>query len=112
VYKLVILIAKPVDPPEFRARWPEFLRLAETLPGLRRQVSSPVTQFLSGEQVFTQVHELFFITQQAAKSAMASLAGQQAGKLLQSITGGQMILFIARHIEDNLEDIETLAGGG
>lgn len=111
MYKLVILIAPPPNPAVFQARWPDFMRLAETLPDLRREASSTVAQFLYGEQPFIQVYELFFNTLDAAKAAMASPAGQEAGKLLQSITGGQMVLFFARHREDDLENIRTRSGG-
>ena len=111
MYKLVILIAPPLDPDTFQARWPDFMRLAETLPGLRREASSTVAQFLYGDQPFIQVYELFFNTLEAARTAMSSPAGQEAGKLLQSITGGQMVLFFARHREDNLENIRTQVGG-
>jgi len=105
MYKLVILIEPPEDRQSFDDEWPEFLHLAEQMPGLRQEASCQVEQFLFGTCPYAQVHELYFDTLPAAQLAMASEPGRSAGRLLQQITGGKVTLFIADHKGDDLEHI-------
>jgi uncharacterized protein (TIGR02118 family) len=105
MYKLVILIEPPEDRQTFDAEWPEFLHLAEQMPGLRQEATCRVEQFLFGACPYAQVHELYFDTLPAAQQAMASEPGRSAGRLLQQITGGKVTLFIADHKQDDLENI-------
>ena len=48
MYKLVILIEPSDEWQEAEKRWPEFLRMAESMPGLLREATSHVNSFLSG----------------------------------------------------------------
>jgi uncharacterized protein (TIGR02118 family) len=105
MYKLVILIEPPEDRQSFDADWPEFLHLAEQMPGLRQEATCRVEQFLFGACPYAQVHELYFDSLPAAQQAMASEPGRSAGRLLQQITGGKVTLFIADHKSDDLEHI-------
>ena len=106
MHKLVILFEPVENPDEFETRWPKFLKLAEEMPGLRREAFSRVTHFLYGQPTYTQVHELFFDNQAAAEFALESTAGQLAGQLLQQMTNGRINLFIAEHKEDVIENIQ------
>lgn len=106
MHKLVIWIEPLADWERFEAEWPEFLRLAEALPGLRREATSRVEQFLYGNARCRWVHELFFDSLAEAESAMASAQGQAAGRRLQQMTGGRMTLFLAEHKEDDLANIQ------
>jgi hypothetical protein len=103
--KVVILIEPPDDPGLFEDRWPEFLHHVEALPGLRREATSRVDHYLFGPLPIFQMHELFFDSFPAAQAALASPAGQNAGRLLQAMTGGRMALFFADHKEDDLANI-------
>jgi hypothetical protein len=105
LHKLVIWIEPLADWERFEAEWPEFLRLAEALPGLRREATSRVEQFLYGNAHCRWVHELFFDSLAEAESALASAQGQVAGRRLQQMTGGRMTLFLAEHKEDDLANI-------
>jgi hypothetical protein len=105
MHKLVILIEKFVDMQTYEQLWPEFLHQSEAMPGLLREATSRVEVFLYGNVRFDQVHELYFDTLTDAQRAMSSAQGQAAGKLLQQITAGRMILFIAETKEDDLEHI-------
>lgn len=111
MYKLVILIELTKDNPVFEENWPEFLHLSEAMPGLRREATSRVDHFLYGRVPYAQMHELFFDTAEAANEALASPMGQEAGKLLQQITGGRMALFFADHREDELSNIQRYKQG-
>ncbi len=114
MFKLVILIEHPEDEAALDAAWPQFLHLAESMPGLRRETTSRVEQYLYGPGQVFLVHELYFDSLEAAQAAMASPPGRAAGRLLQIMTGGRMALFFAEHKEDDLENIRKFqeqAGG-
>jgi uncharacterized protein (TIGR02118 family) len=106
MYKLVILIEPPTDINAFESQWPEFLHLVEAMPGLRKEATSRIEQFLYGATPYYQMHELFFDTQAAAEQSLASPSGQAAGRLLQLMTGGRMTLYFADHREDDLAHIQ------
>ena len=105
MHKLVILIEPLEDYETLEEGWPQFLRAAEAMPGLKREATSRVVDYLYGAHPVIQIHELFFETQDAAHQAMSSPEGRQAGRILQQITGGRMVLLFADHKEDNLENI-------
>lgn len=104
MHKLVILIEPLADRTAFDESWPEFLHLAEAMPGLLRETSSQVSLSLSGKH-YAEVHEFFFDSLPAAQAAMASENGRAAGRLIQKITAGKLVLFIADHQEDELANI-------
>jgi len=110
MFKLLIWIDKPEQPAAFEENWPEFLHQAETMPALRRESTSRVDSVLFGQAVPLMIHELFFDSLPDLHAAMASQAGQLAGKTLQRITGGRVSLLILQHTEDNLDHIRTYQG--
>ena len=105
MYKLVILIEEPDDWEVFDKNWPEFLHQAESMPGLRREVTCRVDSVLYGGRAFALIHELHFDSRDSAQEAMTSPPGRAAGKLLQMISGGRMTLLFADHKEDDMENI-------
>ncbi len=111
MHKLVILIEPPDDWAAFDEAWPQFLHHAESMPGLRREATSRVDTFLYGERTYAMMHELFFETLDDAQQAMASPAGRQAGKVLQTISSGNMVLFFADHKEDDIENLQRFKKG-
>ena len=106
MHKLVILFQPQEDWQVFENSWPQFLHYLEAMPGLKREASSHVEGFLYGPCRIAQMHELFFDSFSDAGEAIASPAGQEAGRLLQAMTRGKFILFIAEHKEDDLERIQ------
>ncbi|MFO7624419.1 MAG: EthD family reductase [Anaerolineales bacterium] len=105
MHKLVILIETPDDPLAFEGDWPKFLRLAEKMPGLIKETSSHVEDVLYGNYPISFIHELLFADAQATYQAMASPQGREAGKQLQDMTNGRIVLFTADHREDDLAHI-------
>ena len=105
MYKLIILIPVPENSHDFDARWPEFLALAERMPGLLRESTSRVDRIVHGDFPIQMIHELYFDSLKAAASAMGSEAGEEAGRILQEITGGEVTLLLADHTQDELSNI-------
>lgn len=105
MHKLVILIEGAALPENFEDNWPQFLHLAEQMPGLQREVTSRVQHILSGSQNYILIHELFFETLDALQTAMASPFGRQAGQELQQMTQGKVVLLVGDHNEDEMENI-------
>ncbi len=109
--KLVILIEPLDDPQQFEAGWPQFLHHAEAMPGLRREATSRVDAMLFGKATYTMMHELFFDSLADAQQAMSSEHGKIAGKILQQITSGNLILFFADYKEDTIENLRQYQWG-
>lgn len=105
MYKLVILIENFDDISSLEEGWPQFLHYAESMPGLLRETTSRIDTTIFGEQTYIFMHELYFENREQAQQAMVSTAGENAGKLLQSMTQGRLVLFFADHKEDDLENI-------
>ena len=105
MHKLVILIETPPDRMAFEEEWPKFLHLAEKMDGLVRETSCHIENLLFGIFDYSFIHELYFEDARALYQAMASTAGREAGKQLQLMTNGRMVLFVADHREDDLEHI-------
>lgn len=105
MHKLVILIEQLDNWQDFENLWPEFLHQAEEMPGLRREATSRVEDYLYGSIPVVLVHELFFDSLEAAQQAMVSPPGRAAGRLLQQMSRGRMSLFFCEHKEDDLDNI-------
>jgi uncharacterized protein (TIGR02118 family) len=110
--KLVILIEPVDDWSQLEADWPQFLHDAEEMPGLQREAASTVDSMLYGNCAFMQMHELFFESLDAARQAMSSPPGQAAGRLLQQMTGGKLVLFFADTKEDDIANLRKYKQGG
>ncbi len=105
MYKLVILIPLPENSKLFDDRWPEFLALAERMPGLIRESTSRVDRVIYGEYEVHLIHELYFDSLKMAANAMGSPEGEKAGIILQEITNGKVSLLLADHTQDDLSNI-------
>jgi uncharacterized protein (TIGR02118 family) len=105
MHKLVILIEPMEDTQQFDAKWPEFLNLAENMPGAKQEVICRIDQFLFGAIKIGKVYELFFNSSREAEEAMASPQGQAAGQLLQQMTNGHITIFIADQKQDMIANI-------
>ena len=111
MYKLVILIETTQNEASIDEAWPDFLHLAESMPGLIREATSRVETMLFGKVNYSLMHELFFESLQDVNEAMTSAQGSQAGKQLQTMTSGGVTLFLASHKEDDIAKIRQLKTG-
>lgn len=107
MYKLIILIEPQTDWLNFEQEWPNFLALAESMPGLLRESTSPVHTRLHGDLQVSMIHELYFESSEALRESMNSPEGVAAGQILQAITGGKVTLLFADHLEDELANIRA-----
>lgn len=105
MHKLIILIEAAAMNPRFEDEWPNFLRLAERMPGLLREATSHIDTVLFGRFPCAMVHELYFASLADLKEALGSEEGLLAGELLQHITDGRLALYLADHKQDDLENI-------
>lgn len=98
----MVLFGKPADPGEFEARWSgEFLRLGESLPGLRRVSVGRVTGGPEGLSDLHLVHEFYFDDAAALRRALASPEGQAAGRALMRFAADLVtVCFVDHHEED------------
>lgn len=101
MHKLTLIFHKPEKPIDFETRWSEeFVPRAEKMPGIRRVAVSRVTGGLDEEVDILLVHEFFFDDAHALRQAMASPAGQAAGRALMEIAGQFLTLFFSEHLEE------------
>ena len=105
MHKLMILIEDTVNQEEFEGGWPSFLKLVESLPGLRREATTNVENLVFGRFTYQIIHELFFDKMDDTRAAMSTEAGREAGKILQQITQGKLTILFADHKEDIPENI-------
>ena len=107
MFKLMIVVESQIDMLEFEKSWPEFLKLAEQMPGLRKEAFSPVYARVYGDAQISMVHELYFDSPDDLQAALGSEVGQKAGRKLQQITQGKFSLLFADHLEDELKNLLT-----
>ena len=107
MFKLMILLQPEIDQDAFFEGWPDFLKLAEKLPGLRRITTSPVHAHLGGDFGVLATHELIFDSHEDLELALSSERGEAMAKVLQIITGGAVTLLIAAHLEEGEDRLQT-----
>lgn len=109
MHKLIILFYQPANLDEFERQWSEeFVPRAERMPGLRRVAVSRVVGGLDGASAeLYLVHELYFDDRPALERAMASEAGQEAGRTLVALGGERVQLLFAEHQEDEPRPTEA-----
>jgi uncharacterized protein (TIGR02118 family) len=101
MHKLIILFHHPASVEGFESAWSEtFVPAAERMPGIRRVTVSRALESLTGPADLYLVHEFFFDNLASARQAMASSAGQAAGKALMSFAAENVTLCFAEHLEE------------
>jgi uncharacterized protein (TIGR02118 family) len=109
MYKLLILFSHPYVEEPFIKGWQKFMGMAEQMPGLQKEAISEIdeTVFAQPNASYKKVHELYFNSREDLEVALASEAGQKAGKWLHSFTNGRFSLMIAKHLEATSEEFKT-----
>jgi hypothetical protein len=99
--KLVILLGISTESDDFLENWPRFLHEAEAMPGLRKEASSHIDAVVFGAFPYSLIHELYFDTREDLQAALNSIPGRQAGKILQFLSHGNVVILITDHKEDD-----------
>ena len=101
MHKLMLLFRQPENVTDFESAWSQqFVHKAEQLPGLRRVTVSRVVGGPGDEVELHLVHEFFFDDLESVRQAMASPAGQAAGKALMAIAPDHVTICFAEHLEE------------
>ena len=101
MYKILILFFEPQNKPAFDKGWQKFLGMAENMPGLRKEAVSDIDELVYGSpnSNYKKIHELYFDSREDLDAALASEAGQSAGRWLHSFTNGKFMMMISKHME-------------
>lgn len=104
--KLIIFFEQGPSTDDFQINWQKFMRLAEKMPGLRRQVVSDIDRRLLGKpsSTFPRIHEFLFDNRSSLDEALRSPAGKEAIRYLQLFTKDKVTLLTASHMEAQDED--------
>ena len=107
MYQLIILIPSTVNTNIFDAGWPAFLEAAESMKGLVRESVSRVDREIFGQNHILRIYSFLFHDKTSFDKALVSPEGEEAGKIIHEITGGDVILLGGTFHEDSLERIQA-----
>ena len=102
MHKLMVVFKSSDDSLTLETQWStEFVARAERMPGLRRVSVSRIVGG-PGESVDLQlVHELYFDDLDSLRTALASDAGQEAGRALMAFSGEHVSIYFAQHLDED-----------
>lgn len=106
-YQLLILIPLTVEIQSFDEGWPQFLKLAEKMPGLIKESVTRIDNCIYGQNFLRRVYSFSFLDSSSLEKALLSPPGEKAGELLHSITQGNLILLGGEYQEDFLENLRN-----
>jgi len=107
MYQLIILLPTGMDLLSFDEGWPQFLEIAERMPGLIRESITRFDQVLYGTETIQRMYTFSFPDKQSLKTALTSETGQKAGNFLHTLSGGKMTLLTGEHQSDTLDRIKS-----
>lgn len=105
-YQLLILIPITVEIQSFDEGWPEFLKAAESMPGLIKESVCRIDNCIYGQNFLRRIYSFSFEDQDSLKNALTSPPGEKAGNVLHRITQGNMILLSGEFKEDTLTNFQ------
>ena len=102
MYKLMLLFHQPEDLDTFEMSWSEYIVPAvEALPEIRRVSVSRVHGGPDGTPDLYLIHEFYFDDEETARAAMASEAGQRAGRILMAHAADNVTVCFSQHVEED-----------
>lgn len=105
-YQLLILIPITVEIQSFDEGWPEFLKAAESMPGLIKESVCRIDNCIYGQNFLRRIYSFTFEDQDSLQKALLSSPGEKAGDILHRITQGNLILLSGEYKEDHLKNIQ------
>jgi hypothetical protein len=109
MYQLLLLIPMNVNLQTFDEGWPTFLENAEQMPGLIRESVTRIDRCLYGQNYLQRIYCFDFKDQESLEKALLSPPGEEAGRILHQITGGNLILLNGEVKEDSLDHIQSIS---
>ena len=107
MYQMVIILPSTLDIKKFDERWPEFLEVAEQMPGLIQESVTRFDQVLFGSSDVLRLYTFSFKDRQSLEQALTTQVGEKAGSLLHSITGGNVTILAGDYQSDTLDRINS-----
>ena len=98
-----------LDLKTFDEGWPEFLELAEQMPGLIQESVTRFDQVLFGSGDIQRFYAFSFKDRQALEEALTTEIGEKAGKLLHIISGGNLTILAGDFQSDTLDRISSFS---
>jgi hypothetical protein len=105
-YQLLILIPLTVEIQSFDEGWPAFLEAAEQMPGVLMESIIRIDNCLYGQNFLRRIYSFSFEDRSSLENALVSPPGEKAGKILHSITQGNLILLSGEYNQDSLNNIQ------
>ena len=112
MYQLLILLPLNVDIQTFDQGWPKFLELVESLEGLQVESISRIDRCIFGKNDIQRMYSFIFNDKPSFEKALTSPPGEEAGRWLHQISGGNVILLSAHYQQDSLDNIQKLRTKG
>ncbi len=107
MYQLIILLPTGLDLHAFDEGWPQFLAVAEQMPGLIQESITRVDRVLFGSDIFQRFYTFGFPDKKSLELALISEEGQKAGNLLHVLSGGNITITTGFHQSDTLNRIQS-----
>jgi len=109
MYQMVIMLPANLDLKRFDEGWPDFLEAAEQMPGLLQESVTRFDQSFFGTGEIQRLYTFSFKDRLSLENALTSQAGEKAGNILHSISGGNISILAGDHQTDSLERIQSFS---
>jgi hypothetical protein len=109
MYQMVIILPSTLNLKTFDEGWPEFLKLAEQMPGLIRESVTRFDQVLFGSSDVQRLYTFSFSDRQSLEQALTTEVGEKAGNLLHTISNGSLTILAGDYQTDTLDRINSFS---
>jgi hypothetical protein len=109
MYQMVIILPANLDLKSFDEEWPDFLEAAEQMPGLLQESVTRFDQVLFGSSEIQRLYTFSFKDRLSLKNALTSPAGEKAGDILHTISGGRITILSGDYQIDTLDRIQSFS---
>jgi hypothetical protein len=109
MYQMVIILPAALDINMFDEGWPEFLEMAEQMPGLIQESVTRFDQVLFGEADIQRIYSFSFNDRQSLEQALTTEVGEKAGNILHAISNGNIIILSGDYQTDTLDRINSFS---
>ena len=106
---MVLILPLNLDTKRFDEGWPDFLEVAEQMPGLIQESVTRFDQSLFGSSEIQRLYTFSFKDRHSLENALTSQAGEKAGDIRHSISGGNISILAGDHQTDSLERIQSFS---